>query len=147
MCFLLFSVSEPAELNFSGMKKKKKKPVRFRTLRWAWSCNWTLQMNWRLTFIHPAKSLRWILIRLLLTLEMGTMPKVRFPCYWFKPCSCWTLLRYLSPRSLDDQAVDEEQGEGIVLGGGPRYPWDGTDRDYKYEEVLKYISAIPSSVH
>jgi hypothetical protein len=28
-----------------------------------------------------------------------------------------------------------------VLGGGPRYPWEGTDRDYKYEEVLKYFSA------
>jgi len=49
-------------------------------------------------------------------------------------------LQYLSPYSLDDQA-DEEQGEGIVLGGGPRYPWEGTDRDYTYEEVLKYFSA------
>lgn len=48
------------------------------------------------------------------------------------------LLQYLTPCSLDDQA-DEEQGEGIVLGGGPRYPWEGTDRDYKYEEVLNYF--------
>jgi hypothetical protein len=32
-----------------------------------------------------------------------------------------------------------EQGEDIVLGGGPRYPWEGTDRDYKYEEVIEHI--------
>jgi hypothetical protein len=39
----------------------------------------------------------------------------------------------------DDQVRDDEEGEGIVLGGGAaatRYPWEGTDRDYKYEEVL-----------
>jgi hypothetical protein len=49
-------------------------------------------------------------------------------------------LQYLTPCFSDDQAV-EEQGEGIVLGSVPTYPWEGTDRDYKYEEVLKYFSA------
>lgn len=56
--------------------------------------------------------------------------------------TAFAVLQYLSPCSLDDQAVDDEQGEGIMLGDGPRYPWDGTDRDYKYEEVLQYFSAI-----
>ena len=38
----------------------------------------------------------------------------------------------------DDQAGEDEEGEGIVLGGAAatRYPWEGTDRDYKYEEVF-----------
>lgn len=49
-------------------------------------------------------------------------------------------LLYLSPCSPDDQIGEEEEGEGIVLGGAPKYPWEGTDRDYKYEEVLKYMS-------
>jgi hypothetical protein len=29
-----------------------------------------------------------------------------------------------------------------VLGGGPRYPWEGTDRDYKYEEVADFFSFL-----
>lgn len=33
-----------------------------------------------------------------------------------------------------DQVGDDEEGEGIVLGVS-RYPWEGTDRDYIYEEV------------
>jgi len=33
-----------------------------------------------------------------------------------------------------EQFGEDEQGEGIVLGGS-RYPWEGTDRDYHYEEV------------
>ncbi|KAL6896861.1 hypothetical protein ACP4OV_007433 [Aristida adscensionis] len=37
---------------------------------------------------------------------------------------------------------EEEEGEGIVLGGGPRYPWEGTDRDYKYEELLDRVFNI-----
>jgi len=41
----------------------------------------------------------------------------------------------------DDQAV-EEQGEGIVLGSVPTYPWEGTDRDYKYEELLTGCSTF-----
>jgi len=51
----------------------------------------------------------------------------------------------MTPCFSDDQAV-EEQGEGIELGGGPTYPWEGTDRDYKYEEVItfsaKYFSLV-----
>jgi hypothetical protein len=35
-----------------------------------------------------------------------------------------------------EQVREDEEGEGIVLGGAPSYPWDGTDRDYKYEEVF-----------
>ncbi|KAG8079303.1 hypothetical protein GUJ93_ZPchr0007g4426 [Zizania palustris] len=35
---------------------------------------------------------------------------------------------------LDDQIVEEEEGEGIVLGDIPRYPWEGTDRDYNYDK-------------
>ena len=37
--------------------------------------------------------------------------------------------------SPDDQIGEDEQGEGIVLGGVTQYPWEGTDRDYKYDEV------------
>lgn len=33
-----------------------------------------------------------------------------------------------------DQIGGDEEGEGIVLGV-VRYPWEGTDRDYKYDEV------------
>jgi hypothetical protein len=36
----------------------------------------------------------------------------------------------------DDQIGEDEQGEGIVLGGVTQYPWEGTDRDYKYDEVI-----------
>ncbi|KAF8397094.1 hypothetical protein HHK36_016001 [Tetracentron sinense] len=35
---------------------------------------------------------------------------------------------------LDDQIGDDEEGEGIVLQS--RYPWEGSDRDYEYEEDL-----------
>ncbi|KAL5209217.1 hypothetical protein ABZP36_004840 [Zizania latifolia] len=35
-----------------------------------------------------------------------------------------------------DYQVGEDEGEGIVLGGATRYPWEGTDRDYEYEELL-----------
>lgn len=35
---------------------------------------------------------------------------------------------------LGDQVGEDELGEGIVLGV-VQYPWEGTDRDYKYEEV------------
>lgn len=37
---------------------------------------------------------------------------------------------------------EDEQGEGIVLGGLTRYPWEGTDRDYKYEELLDRVFNI-----
>ncbi|KAG6472747.1 hypothetical protein ZIOFF_070224 [Zingiber officinale] len=35
-----------------------------------------------------------------------------------------------------DQIGEDELGEGIVLGV-VQYPWEGTDRDYKYEEQQK----------
>lgn len=41
-----------------------------------------------------------------------------------------------------DQIGEDEQGEGIVLGGGTRLPWEGTDRDYKYEELLGRVFNI-----
>lgn len=39
---------------------------------------------------------------------------------------------------LGDQIGEDEEGEGIILGGA-RYPWEGTDRDYKYEEVCCFV--------
>lgn len=33
-----------------------------------------------------------------------------------------------------DHAAEDENGEGIVLES--RDPWEGSDRDYEYEEVL-----------
>jgi translation initiation factor 2 subunit 2 len=41
-----------------------------------------------------------------------------------------------------EQVREDEEGEGIVLGGALRYPWDGTDRDYKYEELLDRVFNI-----
>ncbi|EFJ17507.1 hypothetical protein SELMODRAFT_114331, partial [Selaginella moellendorffii] len=35
---------------------------------------------------------------------------------------------------------EDEEGEGIVLG--PRYPWEGTDREYFYEELLGRVFNI-----
>lgn len=40
------------------------------------------------------------------------------------------------------QFGDDEQAEGIVLGGATRYPWEGTDRDYTYEELLGRVFNI-----
>lgn len=40
-----------------------------------------------------------------------------------------------------EQFGDDEQGEGIVLGG-TQYPWEGTDRDYHYEELLGRVFNI-----
>lgn len=37
-----------------------------------------------------------------------------------------------------------------MLGGAPRYPWEGTDRDYNYDEVLLLLYISPhlfSSFH
>lgn len=31
---------------------------------------------------------------------------------------------------------EDEEGEGIVL---QQYPWDGSDRDYEYEEVSLFF--------
>lgn len=41
-----------------------------------------------------------------------------------------------------EQFGEDEQGEGIVLGGGTQYPWEGTDRDYHYEELLGRVFNI-----
>lgn len=35
-----------------------------------------------------------------------------------------------------DHISEDEGGEGIVL---TRYPWEGSDRDYKYEEVWSFV--------
>ncbi|KAJ0985405.1 hypothetical protein J5N97_003761 [Dioscorea zingiberensis] len=40
-----------------------------------------------------------------------------------------------------DHIGEDEEGEGIVLGG-VRYPWEGTDRDYLYEELLDRVFNI-----
>ncbi|CAO2842552.1 unnamed protein product [Amaranthus hypochondriacus] len=43
----------------------------------------------------------------------------------------------------DDQIGDDEEGEGIVLESEPaRYPWEGSDRDYAYEELLGRVFNI-----
>lgn len=41
--------------------------------------------------------------------------------------------------------MEDELGEAIVLGG-TRYPWEGTDRDYHYEEVCFFISCFVTSL-
>ncbi|RVX22932.1 Eukaryotic translation initiation factor 2 subunit beta [Vitis vinifera] len=85
------SVSEGVENTFSGMKKKKKKPVETDILN-----------------------------------DDGGDGKEELDD---------TVLSTL----LDHNGEDEE-GEGIVLQ--PRYPWEGSDRDYKYEELLGRVFNI-----
>ncbi|XP_042506972.1 eukaryotic translation initiation factor 2 subunit beta-like [Macadamia integrifolia] len=41
---------------------------------------------------------------------------------------------------LNDHVGEDEEGEGIVLG--QRYPWEGSDRDYEYEELLGRVFNI-----
>ncbi|KGN64891.1 eukaryotic translation initiation factor 2 subunit beta [Cucumis sativus] len=41
---------------------------------------------------------------------------------------------------LEDQAGENEDREGLVLQY--RYPWEGTDRDYEYEELLGRVFNI-----
>ncbi|KAK3151535.1 hypothetical protein QOZ80_3AG0247140 [Eleusine coracana subsp. coracana] len=41
-----------------------------------------------------------------------------------------------------EQVGEDEEAEGIVLGSAPKYPWEGTDRDYKYEELLDRVFNI-----
>ncbi|KAI3892617.1 hypothetical protein MKX03_027948 [Papaver bracteatum] len=41
---------------------------------------------------------------------------------------------------LEDQVKEDEEGEGIVLQ--TRYSWEGTDRDYEYEELLSRVFNI-----
>ncbi|XP_027112603.1 eukaryotic translation initiation factor 2 subunit beta [Coffea eugenioides] len=40
---------------------------------------------------------------------------------------------------LDDQIGEDEEAEGIVL---QHYPWEGSDRDYEYEELLGRVFNI-----
>ncbi|KAK4483052.1 hypothetical protein RD792_010228 [Penstemon davidsonii] len=40
---------------------------------------------------------------------------------------------------LEDVIGEEEEGEGIVL---QQYPWEGSDRDYEYEELLGRVFNI-----
>ncbi|KAK9054976.1 hypothetical protein SSX86_026055 [Deinandra increscens subsp. villosa] len=42
---------------------------------------------------------------------------------------------------LDDPIAEDEQAEGIVLEQ-QKLPWEGTDRDYKYEELLGRVFHI-----
>ncbi|XP_078149623.1 eukaryotic translation initiation factor 2 subunit beta-like isoform X2 [Carex rostrata] len=44
--------------------------------------------------------------------------------------------------NIDDQVGEDEEGEGIVLGGGTHYPWEGSDRDYTYDELLGRVFNI-----
>ncbi|KAG5567103.1 hypothetical protein RHGRI_002613 [Rhododendron griersonianum] len=41
---------------------------------------------------------------------------------------------------LDDHIGEDEEGEGIVLQ--PQLPWEGSDRDYEYEELLGRVFNI-----
>lgn len=42
-------------------------------------------------------------------------------------------------QDLDDITGEDEEGEGIVL---QQYPWEGSDRDYEYEELLGRVFNI-----
>ncbi|XP_010527148.1 PREDICTED: eukaryotic translation initiation factor 2 subunit beta-like [Tarenaya hassleriana] len=42
---------------------------------------------------------------------------------------------------MDDHGIDEEEGDGIDLQQ-QRYPWEGSDRDYEYEELLGRVFNI-----
>ncbi|XP_047316696.1 eukaryotic translation initiation factor 2 subunit beta [Impatiens glandulifera] len=41
---------------------------------------------------------------------------------------------------VDDHIGEDEEGEGIVLEA--QFPWEGTDRDYEYEELLGRVFNI-----
>ncbi|GLU02630.1 hypothetical protein SLE2022_198750 [Rubroshorea leprosula] len=41
---------------------------------------------------------------------------------------------------IDDLPGEDEEGEGVVLQ--QRYPWEGSDRDYEYEELLGRVFNI-----
>ncbi|CAH2054564.1 unnamed protein product [Thlaspi arvense] len=44
-----------------------------------------------------------------------------------------------SVEALDEHGNDEEERDGVILQQ-KRYPWEGSDRDYQYEEILDRIS-------
>ncbi|CAL5333919.1 unnamed protein product [Camellia sinensis] len=41
---------------------------------------------------------------------------------------------------FDDHIGEDEEGEGIILQ--PQFPWEGSDRDYEYEELLGRVFNI-----
>ncbi|XP_052187644.1 eukaryotic translation initiation factor 2 subunit beta [Diospyros lotus] len=41
---------------------------------------------------------------------------------------------------FEDHIGDDEEGEGIILQ--PQFPWEGSDRDYEYEELLGRVFNI-----
>ncbi|GAA0148230.1 hypothetical protein Leryth_022139 [Lithospermum erythrorhizon] len=41
-----------------------------------------------------------------------------------------------SADDLDGDASDEDEAAGEIILGQHKYPWEGSDRDYKYEELL-----------
>lgn len=43
-----------------------------------------------------------------------------------------------------DHTGEDEEGEGIMLQ--PRYPWEGSDRDYEYEEVYSMLLVLSFEV-
>ncbi|PSR95011.1 Eukaryotic translation initiation factor 2 subunit beta like [Actinidia chinensis var. chinensis] len=46
---------------------------------------------------------------------------------------------------FDDPIGEEEEGEGIILQ--PQFPWEGSDRDYEYEEVRAHLSFFLQPEH
>lgn len=48
------------------------------------------------------------------------------------------ILAILFALSSSDDFGEDEEGEGIVLQ--QQLPWEGTDRDYEYEEVSLYFA-------
>ncbi|XP_004288314.1 PREDICTED: eukaryotic translation initiation factor 2 subunit beta [Fragaria vesca subsp. vesca] len=44
------------------------------------------------------------------------------------------------PEDLDEHPAEDEEGEGIILGASN--PWEGSDRDYEYEELLGRVYNI-----
>lgn len=68
---------------------------------------------------------------------------ISFPCAYDTslPVMSTTLQHFSNFVTSDvafdsDQLGEDEEGDGIVLQAEePRYPWEGSDRDYTYEEV------------
>ena len=59
----------------------------------------------------------------------------KFPlCLIYVDSVIW-ILREMHFLVFSDHAGEDENGEGADLQQQQRNPWDGTDRDYEYEEV------------
>lgn len=48
-----------------------------------------------------------------------------------------SFLNWILKDNPSDHNAEDEEAEGIVLQ--PRYPWEGSDRDYTYEEVCVWF--------